>query len=659
MRTTNLKITLVFVLANIIALPLVAQECKENYDKAENCRKKGQYEKAIRYYVQSRDCGNAQYRTKSQAMINQIEKIRSEREAVKLASSSGTKQPYIIVPSLIYLPSGTEEQAITVESSDQWVAKGRSDIIRVSKKNSKTLTVSSVMANTSTKPRRSSVTVECGEVTRTITVEQDGVPEILEYKSKYMNVPFQGGRFVIDLNTNTKWNVKDGDWYKVISDENDSTRMVIMIDKNTKNEDRNGTIVVRSESGDSYDEMEVHQYANESKIFAPVDSIIQFRAIGDTVYVPIITDNPTWTESDRPSWCLAKKLNQDTLMVIVSKNENYISREGFVNIKSNDRVAGIWIRQEASEMPDFMSKKILGGRNISFGLSAGYVMPFVNSTSSGTYTGSVINYSLGNSNEDVNYSSQTGFTIGAVVDLRVYKNWYIKTGVDYTHLQYTNSFNADVNRSVQQEFNAGGYYVVYKGVFQNTFKEKYMFDFLSIPLLASYRFVIDKRNNIQVDLGPVINLAIAGKMNFEGNSSSDEVLPYSSLFLDGGPISPNRSSEYMRYTGEMDLFDTKVTNTTTSSIGGMHRDFLNEYTAVAAPYNRVGLGLRVGATYEYAGIQVGVVYTHMLTNMANDSFWNSRRLPIFGQTSDVLMAGYKHRINTLELKVGYIFRYKK
>ena len=654
MRTTNLKITLVFVLANIIALPLVAQECKENYDKAENCRKKGQYEKAIRYYVQSRDCGNAQYRTKSQAMITQIEKIRSEREAVKVTSSSGTKQPYIIVPSLIYLPSGTEEQTITVESSGQWGAKGRSDIIRVSKKNSKTLTVSSVAANTSTKPRRSSVTVECGEVTRTITVEQDGVPEVLEYKSKYMNVPFEGGRFVIDLNTNTKWRVDYASWYKVIPDENDSTRMVILIDKNTKNEDRNGTIVVRSESGDSYDEMEVHQYANESKIFAPVDSIIQFRAIGDTVYVPIITDNPTWTESDRPSWCLAKKLNQDTLMVIVSKNENYISREGFVNIKSNDRVAGIWIRQEASEMPDFMSKKILGGRNISFGLSAGYVMPFVNSTSSGTYTGSVINYSLGNSNEDVNYSSQRGFTIGAVVDLRVYKNWYIKTGVDYTHLQYTNSFNADVDRSVAQGFN-----VVYQGTFQNTFKEKYKFDFISIPVLASYRFVFDKRNNLQVDLGPVLNFAVNGKMSFEGNSNSDNVLPHSVIYGETGPIIGNRSSEYMRYTGEMNLFDTKVTNTTTSSVGGMSKDFLNEYTAVAAPYNRVSLGLRVGATYEYAGIQVGVAYTHMVTNMANDSFWNSGRLPVFGQTSDVLMAGYKHRINTLELKVGYIFRYKK
>ena len=236
----------------------------------------------------------------------------------------------------------------------------------------------------------------------------------------------------------------------------------------------------------------------------------------------------------------------------------------------------------------------------------------------------------------------------------MYKNWYIKTGVDYTHLQYTNSFNADVDRSVAQGFN-----VVYQGTFQNTFKEKYKFDFISIPVLASYRFVFDKRNNLQVDLGPVLNFAVNGKMSFEGNSNSDNVLPHSVIYGETGPIIGNRSSEYMRYTGEMNLFDTKVTNTTTSSVGGMSKDFLNEYTAVAAPYNRVSLGLRVGATYEYAGIQVGVAYTHMVTNMANDSFWNSGRLPVFGQTSDVLMAGYKHRINTLELKVGYIFRYKK
>lgn len=640
-------------LAMLFVVPINAQECQDNFNKGEVCRKKGQYQKAIGFYEKSRDCGDARYRTKSAAMISDVNRLIREREAVRNTPSS-RRSEYIIVPSLIYLPNGTDEQTVTVESSGDWGVKGRSDIINVTKKNSKTLTVSSVAANTSTKSRKTSVTVECGEVTRTITIEQDGVPEVLEYKSKYMNVPYKGGRFVVELNTNTKWKVDYADWYKVAQDENDSTRMVIIVDSNTKNEDRNGTIIVRSEEGSAYDEMEIHQYANESRIFSPVDSIIHFTAKGDTIYVPIISDNPKWTESDRPSWCTSNKMNDSILMVTVVPNDNYLSREGFVNIKSNDRVSSIWIRQDASEMPDFMSKNILGGRNISFGLSAGYVMPFVNSTSSGTYTGSVINYSLGNSNEDVNYSSQSGFSIGAVLDLRVYKNWYIKTGVDYAHLQYTNSFNADVDRSVAQGFN-----VVYQGTFQNSFKEKYKFDFISLPVLASYRFVIDKRNNLQVDLGPVLNFAVKGKMSFEGNSNSDNVLPHSVIYGETGPIIGNRSSEYMRYTGEMNLFDTEVTNTTTSSVGGMSKDFLNEYTAVAAPYNRVSLGLRVGATYEYAGIQVGVAYTHMLTNMANNSFWNSGRLPIFGQTSDVLMAGHKQRINTLELKVGYIFRYKK
>ena len=430
--------------------------------------------------------------------------------------------------------------------------------------------------------------------------------------------------------------------------------MVIIVDSNTKNEDRNGTIIVRSEEGTAYDEMEIHQYANESRIFSPVDSIIHFAAKKDTIYVPIISDNPKWTESDRPSWCLSKKVNDSTLMVSVVANDNYISREGFVNIKSNDRVSGIWIRQDASEIPDIYAKKVLGGRNVSFGFTAGYVMPFVKSSSSGTYTGSVINYSLGDKSEDVKYSSQTGFAIGAVADLRAYKNWYIKTCFDYTHLQYTNTFNADVERSVNQGFN-----VVYKGVFQNIFKEKYKFDLISIPVLASYRFVFDKSNNLQIDLGPIVNLALSGKMAFEGNSNSDNVYPYSVIYGEEGAIIGNRSSEYMRYTGEMNLFDTKVTNTTTASIGGMHRDFLNESSAVAAPYNRVSLGLRLGMTYEYAGLQFGMTYTQMLTNMANGQFWNSDRLPIFGKTSNVLMVGYKHRMNTLELKIGYIFRYKR
>ena len=197
-------------LAIHFAQSLNAQECQENFNKGEMCRSKGQYEKAIGYYTKSQNCGDVNYKTKSRAMISDVNRLIRERDAVKNSPSS-KRTEYIIVPTLIYLPNGTDEQTVIVESSGDWGIRGKSNIINVAKKNSKTLTVSSVSENTSTKPRRSSVTVECGEVTRTITIEQDGVPEVLEYISKYMNVPYTGGRFVIELNTNTKWKVDYAD----------------------------------------------------------------------------------------------------------------------------------------------------------------------------------------------------------------------------------------------------------------------------------------------------------------------------------------------------------------------------------------------------------------------------------------------------------------
>lgn len=651
MRLNFVKFLLCYAIATVFVQSAFAQECKDYYEKAEMFMKKKQYEKALRYYTDCRDCGDANYRNKSIVMIENVNQIIKERKAVR-SLAKNNEQPYIIVPSVIYLPSGTEEQAVNVESSGDWNIKVASSSVIVKKSSSSVLKVSSVSSNPSTTPRKGLITIECGEIVRVIEVEQDGIPEILEYKSKYMNIPYEGGIFAVDLNTNTKWNVDYSDWYKAYPDTSNNARLFIEIDRNIRNEDRNGTIIIRSESGVLYDKLEIHQFANESRIFSPVDSIIQFKSVTDTIYVPVISDNPTWTESDRPSWCMAKKMSADSLMIIVNENENYFPREGFVNIKSNDKVAGIWIRQSASNLPDYMSRKILGGKNVSLGLSAGFVIPDVHSSSSGTYTGSVINYSLCNSNENVNYSSEYGFSLSAVLDLRVYKNWYIKTGVDYMCYKYTNSFNADVKRMYNQVLNT-----VYVGTFQNSFKEEYAFDIISIPLLASYRFVFDNINNLQVDFGSVANIALSAKMDFTGNSNSDNVYPHTIIYNELGPVSGNRSSEYMKYSGEVDLLGTKITSTTTSSLGGMSKDYLNGMDLQAAPYKRVSWGLRLGVVYEFAGLQFGVSYTKMLTNMANERFWESGRLPIFGNPGNVLMAGYKHKTDFLEFKVGYILRY--
>lgn len=657
MSKTNFSIANLRILAFIIMLcssvPLVvAQECKKNFEKAQTERDKGNYEKAIKYAKLARNCGNVDYQRKSSAIITDLTRMNREKESIKAQRShTVSKSSPIIIPSIIFLSHGTDEKIIKIESSIDWKAEGDPAIVHVRKVDKKTLSISFIEENASTTPRRAEVEIECGELIRTITIEQDGAPEVLEYKSQYMNVPYEGGRFIVGMNTNTRWTATNADWYKAMPLDGDSTRMVIVVDKNVRNEDRNGSIFVRSFSGEAYAEMELHQLANESRIFTPVDSIIRVKAAGDTLCVPIISDNPSWTESDRPSWTLAQKVNADTLKIIITPNDGFSARQGFVNIKSGDRVTGICIEQAAPVSPWQMQEKVLGGRNVSLGFTAGYAHPILSCSSSGTYTGSMLNYGVGTEEENLNLSKAMGYTLGAFVDLRIHRNWFVKTGVEYTFACYSHKFSGDVHRYFNQIVNT-----VYEGIFHNTFEERYSYHLLNIPLLASYRLVFDHRQCMHLDLGPVLQFGLNAHMSFDGNSNSDDVYPHTLIFNQIGPVSGGRVSEYTRFTGDMNLYSTEVGATTTTSTGGMSRDYLNGYTVIASPMHRINAGLRVGVHYEFSGLQIGVCYTQMLTNMANASFWQSERLPVFGQPSEILMAGYRQRMGVLEVKLGYVFR---
>ena len=92
--------------------------------------------------------------------------------------------------------------------------------------------------------------------------------------------------------------------------------------------------------------------------------------------------------------------------------------------------------------------------------------------------------------------------------------------------------------------------------------------------------------------------------------------------------------------------------------GGSSRDSYEKYVMESKPYNRFNYGLKAGITYELRGFQLGIGYSLQLSNMGNTEFWESTRIPIInGQVGTNNMSGYKHRIHTLELKLGYVFRY--
>lgn len=298
----------------------------------------------------------------------------------------------------------------------------------------------------------------------------------------------------------------------------------------------------------------------------------------------------------------------------------------------------------------------LGGNRVSLGVHAGYLMPFVSSSAKGGFTGSMINYSFGDERENIKYGGQTGFTAGLIVDIRLVKNFYLTTGLEYSYLKYNNRFDFTRENAVIMTANKS----VYVGDQLNNYKENYTQQLLKLPVLASYRFVLTRYASFHLNLGPWVEYGLSGKMKLDGSSDANGSI-YNMTF--GGnidysnPIGTFTQTDHK--TGNFDLYSKSMTFVTTNE-SGMNVGNTNEstYTFPDSPWNKLAYGLRLGATFELRGFQIGIRYDFQLSNSANKSFWESARVPLFNnQIGDNNMAGYSHRVHSLAINVGYIFRY--
>ena len=297
--------------------------------------------------------------------------------------------------------------------------------------------------------------------------------------------------------------------------------------------------------------------------------------------------------------------------------------------------------------------RILGGRNISFGVSAGYIFPFVKSSAGGDFTGSPINYSLTDARENVSYSSQSGFTVGVMADIRLYKNLYLTTGVNYAQIKYTNKFSEPINSATiyaSEDF-------VWIGNVENSYEEKYTLRMLEIPVLASYRLVLTKYSSLHLNLGPYFTYGLSAKMKLSGSSvSSGDMYQRWGMSLDPNPVNyfENMANHV---SGDFDLYGKEFKCTRVDE-GGVGVNSQEMYIRNESPYKKFNFGLKAGVTYELRGFQLGLNYSLQLSNMGKDGFWEGLRIPVInGQIGENAMSGYKHRIHSLEIKLGYVFRY--
>lgn len=293
----------------------------------------------------------------------------------------------------------------------------------------------------------------------------------------------------------------------------------------------------------------------------------------------------------------------------------------------------------------------LGGRRLSFGITAGYAMPMISASSGGGFTGSAINYGKGNSEENADYKSGAGFTVGLLADLRLYKNLYLMSGVNYNYYKWSNEVSGvlydQVVSSTASFINMGD---------QNfNFKENYAMHSIEIPLLLSYRFVLSKTGSLHINAGGYVTYGFSTKLKLAGSIDT----PIRQFEREGNSQGQLiRDDLYMNSIVEanINMYKKQHMLTETYKAGDMGNSDDYIYNA-GTPFKHLNYGLKAGITYEIKGMQLGINYKLMLSNMANANFWESSRIPALLSKGDNNMSGYKFKINTLEIKLGYILRY--
>ena len=156
----------------------------------------------------------------------------------------------------------------------------------------------------------------------------------------------------------------------------------------------------------------------------------------------------------------------------------------------------------------------LGGRRLSFGVTAGYLMPNVSVSSGGEYAGSAINYGKGNSEENANFSSASGFTVGLLADYRLYKNLYLMAGLNYNYMKFKNK-QSGIFYDYQWYANES-----YLGIgdYSYDFVEDYTMHSIEIPLQLSYRFVLSKYGSLHINAGGYLNYGLSAKLKLNGTT---------------------------------------------------------------------------------------------------------------------------------------------
>jgi len=650
LRTSFLAILIVCIGFMADALPndnYGTDVCTQLVTRANALYDKGKYEEAKVLYEQALAIGDTFFEKKCKQQLKVINTLLGSQQKKRQTTVFTISQDTVKINYLggDYPIHVSGENWNVIKPEDDWCH------IDIDKKHGIVKIYST--QNESTSSRSTFLTIKNGNgQKKTVEVINEGSPEILRSSAQNLVFTPDGETNVVDIDANTDWSITDvPDWLRAIKGAGD---IQFTARANDENKDRIAQVKVETPSKQEITINIIQGARLDSLAFSKND--LHFGPDGGDEYIRVLTDADDWRFGSFPHWCQLERIDNNTIKVHCTPNEPVdMPREASVNVTTGNQTLGINVFQEPKPIIYIIPESGIGGRAISFGFNIGYSVPFIQTSSGGSFTGSLVNYANATSRENASYNSAMGFRIASVVDIRVYRNFYLLTGFEYNYYKYKNNYHSDGERNILTGMS--DYY--FRGKVQDSYTEDYSFHNLSIPILASYRFPVTKFSHIRVNAGPVIDFGLSAKMKFNGTSDAEKLEAYKIDkfdFTNEPYLGVEPYPHHTQANGDFNLYGKNVDFTVTYTDQNQAK-FDKSQSFDSSPFKRMNFGLRFGVAYEYSGITLGIDYNLMLTNMADKRYWDGKRWAIFDFPGDNFMSGYKQHNNSLQIHIGYTFRY--
>ncbi len=242
----------------------------------------------------------------------------------------------------------TSNTGWTVQSSAGWCT-----VSPTSGSQSSTINVEAA-ANKDTNERKCIITIKStkGNLTKEISVTQEGCALTLDVSATALQVSSNGGSSTFDVSGNAEWTAESSaDWCTVSPTSGSQPATVnVVTTANMEASVRSCTISVKSTTGDLKKEISVTQ---EAHVFTLDATPTELKVTADpTVCTIAVSGDDTWTAASDADWCTLSATNgtgEATIEVTVADNGNDTARTATLTItgKNTGKNITVTVTQEA------------------------------------------------------------------------------------------------------------------------------------------------------------------------------------------------------------------------------------------------------------------------------------------------------------------------